>query len=68
MERTIQHTRQQCYSLLKEVADSFPDYIDNNWSVLLMEAAVKAYSIEYYRYHGGIGCIHNGNGSSRKST
>gem|GEM_PF-208169 len=36
---------EQCYSLIKGVADSFPDYIDNNWSVLLMEAAVKAYSM-----------------------
>ncbi len=36
---------EQCYKLIKGVADSSPEYIDNNWSVLLMEAAVKAYSL-----------------------
>lgn len=33
-----------CYSLIKEVAYSFPDYMDHNWYVRLMEAAVNAYS------------------------
>lgn len=33
-----------CYSLIKEVAYSFPDYMDNYWYVRLMEAAVNAYS------------------------
>jgi len=33
-----------CYRLIKEVAYSFPDYMDNNWYVRLMEAAVNAYS------------------------
>lgn len=33
-----------CYTLLKEVADSFPGYMDHNTVVLLAEAAVKSYS------------------------
>ena len=36
---------EQCYRLIKEVADSFPDYIDNSWSVRLIEAAVNAYTL-----------------------
>lgn len=33
------------YSLLKEVADSFPGLMDENHAVLLVEAAVNSYSI-----------------------
>ncbi len=36
---------EQCYNLVKEVADSFPDYIDHSYSVLLMAAAVRSYSL-----------------------
>jgi len=36
---------EQCYSLIKEVADSFPDYIDQSYSVLLMAAAARAFSM-----------------------
>ncbi len=32
------------YNLLKEVADSFPGFMDQNHAVLLVEAAVKSYS------------------------
>lgn len=32
------------YNLLKEVADSFPGFMDQNHSVLLVEAAVNSYS------------------------
>jgi len=35
---------EECYSLLKEVADSFPDYIDHSYSVMLMAAAARSYS------------------------
>ena len=35
----------QCYSLIKEVADSFPGNIDYSSSVLLVAAAAKAYSM-----------------------
>ncbi len=37
---------QQRYSLIKEVADSFPDHMDHYWSVLLIEAAANAYSLD----------------------
>ena len=36
---------EQCYNLIKEVADSFPDYIDHSYSVLLMAAAARSYSL-----------------------
>jgi len=36
---------EQCYNLIKEVADSFPDYIDHSYSVLLMATAAKSYSL-----------------------
>lgn len=36
---------EQCYNLIKEVADSFPDYIDHSYSVLLMAAAIRSFSI-----------------------
>ena len=36
---------EQCYNLIKEVADSFPDYIDHSYSVLLMAAATRSYSL-----------------------
>lgn len=36
---------EQCYRLIKEVADSFPDYIDQSYSVLLMSAAAKSFSL-----------------------
>src|SRR5665648_209157 len=36
---------EQCYILIKEVADSFPDYIDHSYSVLLMAAAAKSFSL-----------------------
>ena len=35
---------EQCYNLIKEVADSFPDHIDHISSVLLMAAAARSYS------------------------
>lgn len=35
----------QRYLIIKEVADSFPDYIDNSWSVNLMTTASDAYSM-----------------------
>lgn len=35
----------QCYSLIKEVADSFPEMIDQNYSVLLVAAAVKGHTV-----------------------
>lgn len=37
---------EQCYILLNEVAESFPDYTDNNFSVLLMRIAARAYSLK----------------------
>jgi tetratricopeptide (TPR) repeat protein len=37
---------EQCYNLIKEVADSFPDYIDYTSSVMLMAAAAKSYSMK----------------------
>ncbi len=36
---------EQCYNLIIEVADSFPDYIDYTYSVLLMAAAIRSFSI-----------------------
>jgi len=36
---------EQCYNLIKEVADSFPDYMDDSSSVLLMAAAARSYSL-----------------------
>ena len=36
---------EQCYNLIKEVADSFPDHLDHNSSVLLMYAAARSYSL-----------------------
>lgn len=36
---------EQCYNLVKEVADSFPDHIDHSYAVLLMSAAVRSYSL-----------------------
>jgi len=36
---------EQCYILIKEVAENFPDYIDHSYSVLLMAAADRAYSL-----------------------
>jgi tetratricopeptide (TPR) repeat protein len=36
---------EKCYNLIKEVADSFPDYIDHTYSVLLMAAAARSYSL-----------------------
>lgn len=36
---------EKCYSLIKEVADSFPDHIDHSYSVLLMAAAARSYSL-----------------------
>ncbi len=36
---------EQCYNLIIEVADSFPDYIDHSYSVLLMAAAIRSFSI-----------------------
>lgn len=36
---------EQCYILIKEVVDSFPDYIDHSYSVLLMAAAEKSFSM-----------------------
>ncbi len=36
---------EKCYNLIKEVADSFPDYIDHSSSVLLMAAAARSYSL-----------------------
>ena len=35
---------EECYNLIKEVAENFPDQIDNISSVLLMAAAVRSYS------------------------
>jgi tetratricopeptide (TPR) repeat protein len=35
---------EECYNLIKEVADSFPDHIDHISSVLLMAAAARSYS------------------------
>ena len=37
---------EQCYNLLNEVADSFPDQTDHNFPVLLMRIAARAYSLE----------------------
>ncbi len=34
-----------CYNLVKVVADSYPDYMDENYSVLLMAAAARTYSL-----------------------
>jgi tetratricopeptide (TPR) repeat protein len=34
-----------CYNLVKEVSDNFPDYMDENYSVLLMAAAARTYSL-----------------------
>ena len=36
---------EQCYNLIKEVADSFPDHMDDSNSVLLMTAAARSYSL-----------------------
>ena len=36
---------EECYNLIKEVADSFPDYMDHTYSVLLMAAAARSYSL-----------------------
>ena len=36
---------EQCYNLIKEVADSFPDHMDDSNSVLLMTAAARSYSM-----------------------
>ena len=35
---------EQCYNLIKEVADSFPDFMNDSSSVLLMAAAARSYS------------------------
>jgi len=36
---------EQCYDLIKEVADSFPDYMDDGSSVLLVAASARSYSL-----------------------
>jgi tetratricopeptide (TPR) repeat protein len=36
---------QQCYNLIKDVAENFPDYIDHRYTVLLMAAAARSYSL-----------------------
>ena len=36
---------EQCYNLIKEVAENFPDYIDHSYSVLLIAAAIRSFSI-----------------------
>ena len=36
---------EECYNLIKEVADSFPDHIDHNSAVMLMTAADRSYSL-----------------------
>ena len=36
---------EQCYNLIKEVADSIPDYMDDRSLVLLMAAAARSYSL-----------------------
>jgi len=36
---------EQCYNLIKEVAENFPDYIDHSYSVLMMAAAARSYSL-----------------------
>ena len=37
---------EQCYNLIKEVTDSFPDHIDHDYSMLLMAAAARSYSLD----------------------
>jgi hypothetical protein len=46
---------EQCYNLIKEVAENFPDQLDHSNSVLLVAAAARSYSLNIIDTTGVLG-------------